>query len=469
MKNFAVIPFNSNIISDKYLVSNMLGAWDILDKRDFNLLNSFKCDTDTALLNRLREKGLVADDSNINRLIEDYRSLNSNLFSDTSLHIAVLTTHCNLRCKYCQAHAKNPLNMNLDTARSIIKYIEERSADHITLEFQGGEPTLNWDALSFLTKKIRKIKTPGKKITISLVTNLTLLDDEKIGVLKDFSVDVCTSLDGPEYIHDRNRIFADGKGTYETVIKNITKFRKKFKKNIGLLPTITKHSLAHYKEIIDEYVRLGQKGIALRPVNYLGNACCNWSDLGYSPDEFIEFYKKSLNYLFDLNRKGIIIKERMAEVILKKILNKQDPGYVDLMNPCGAGRSQIVYMPDGACYPCDEARMVADEMFLLGDIRKESYESLIKKENLLHLLESSAVNLWDYASAFSPWIGVCPILNYASQKNFVTKIKCSSLHKIINSQFRYIFEKIAEGGSDLEILKNWVQEGGIHEEQEKNG
>jgi len=460
MKNFAVVPFNSNIILDKYLVSNMLGAWDILNKRDFNLLSSFKYERDDSLSGRLHERGLVVDERNINKLIDDYRKLNSNLFCDTTLHIAVITTHCNLRCKYCQAKTSTPVHMDLATARRIVQYIKERHARHLTLEFQGGEPTLNWDIFSFLVKSIRKLDPNGRKITISAVTNLTLLDDKKMQFLSDFSVDVCTSLDGPKHIHDRNRIFSNGKGTYATVIKNVKKLQNRFKKNISLLPTITKYSLKFHKDIIDEYVRLGQKNIALRPVNYLGNACCNWHNLGYSPDEFIEFYKKALDYILELNRKGIIIKERMAGVILKKILNKKDPGYVDLMNPCGAGRSQIVYMPDGSCYPCDEARMVADEMFLLGSILKEPYEALVKKENLLHLLETSVVNLWDYASAFSPWIGICPILNYVTQKNFVTKIKCSSLHKINTFQFRYIFEKIAEAGTDLEILKSWVQEGG---------
>ncbi|MFA5337497.1 MAG: His-Xaa-Ser system radical SAM maturase HxsB [Candidatus Omnitrophota bacterium] len=460
MKNFAVIPFNSNIILDKHLVSNMLGAWDILDNRDFRLFSSFKCGQDTPLFNRLYERGLVVDERNVDKLLDEYRSLNSNLFCDTSLHIAVLTTHCNLRCKYCQAKTKKPMHMDLKVARRVIQYIKERYARHITLEFQGGEPTLNWDVFSFLVKSIRKLPSADRKISIMVVTNLTMLDDEKLQFLNDFSVDVCTSLDGPKYIHNRNRVFSSGKGTYDIVVKNIKKLNKKFKKDISLLPTITKHSLKAYKDIIDEYVRLGQTNIALRPVNYLGNACGNWSSLGYSADEFIEFYKKSLDYILKLNKKGILIKERMARVILTKIFNKQDPGYVDLMNPCGAGRSQIVYMPDGSCYPCDEARMVGDEMFLLGSILKEPYEAMIKKENLLHLLEASAVNLWDYTSAFSPWIGICPILNYVTQKNFVTKIKCSSLYKIHTFQFKYIFEKISAGGQDLEILKTWVQEGG---------
>jgi hypothetical protein len=56
MKEFAVIPFNSDVISDKYLVSNMLGAWDMLDRDDFNLLSSFKCDKGTRYLTGCMKK-----------------------------------------------------------------------------------------------------------------------------------------------------------------------------------------------------------------------------------------------------------------------------------------------------------------------------------------------------------------------------------------------------------------------------
>jgi sulfatase maturation enzyme AslB (radical SAM superfamily) len=340
--------------------------------------------------------------------------------------------------------------MDLDTARRIVQFVRERYAQHITLEFQGGEPTLNWDVLSFLVKNIRKLDREDRKITITVVTNLTLLDDKKMRFLKDFSVDICVSFDGPKHIHDKNRIFSSGKGTYLTGVKNINRLNKRFKKNVNLLPTITKYSLKAYKEIVDEYVRLGQKGIALRPVNHLGNACCNWQNLGYTLEEFIEFYKKALNYLLELNKKGVIIKERMAEVILKKIFNKRDPGYVDLMNPCGAGRGQIVYMPDGSCYPCDEARMVADEMFLMGNIRKESYEALIKKENLLHLLETSVVNLWDYASVFSPWIGVCPFLIMLHRRILLQKLNAHLCIKSIVSNSGIFLKKLPKA---VKILK----------------
>jgi len=461
-KDFAVIPFGSTLIKDKYLVSNMLGGWDILAKDEFRKLNSFTLDRESPLFKRLHSRGVLLDENNLLQIISDFKKLNTNLFSDTSLHIAVITTRCNLACNYCQTKTLEPKDMNHEVAARILKYIFDVKTVSVTLEFQGGEPLLNWDVLAFTIEHARKFNT-HKDLKISIVTNLTLLDEEKMKFLSDFDVEICTSLDGPRHIHNANRIFANGKGTYDRVVKNISKLKKKFGKRVNLLPTITKYSLKYFKEIIDEYVKHGERIIPLRPVNEMGMACSNWKNLGYSPEEFNSFYRKSMDYILELNKKGVLIKERLASVILDKVLNKRDPGYVELMSPCGAGRSTIAYMPDGSCYPCDEARMVGENMFKLGNILDESYEDLMKKENLLHLLEASLVNLWDYNSVFSPWIGTCPVVNYALQKNIVPQIHCSYMHKAYKFQFGYIFEKIIDGGENLEIFKKWVKVKGDNE------
>lgn len=458
-KDFAVIPFNSTLIRNRYLVSNILGGWDFLDKEEFKELNSLKVQKDTPLFKRLHKKGLIIDENNLNTLIGEYRNLNANLFSDTSLHIAVVTTRCNLSCRYCQTSLVKEEDMSYEVAARVLKYIFDVKTPCVVLEFQGGEPLLNWEITAFLIDHARKFNV-NKDLRIALVTNLTLLDEEKAKFLVEKNVEICTSLDGPEYLHDKNRIFSNGKTSYKTVIRNIKKLKEKYNKKVNLLPTITQYSLKGYRGIIDEYLKWDQTEISLRPVNRLGIACSNWLNLGYSAEDFNEFYRKAMDYILELNKKGIYIKERMARVILEKILNKKDPGYVELMNPCGTGRGTIVYMPEGSCYPCDEARMVGEEMFKLGNILKENYEDLMKKENLLHLLEASLVNLWDYNSAFSPWMGTCPVVNYAMQKNIVPKICCSWMHKIYNYQFRYIFEKILESNKNLEIFKTWVRKEG---------
>lgn len=459
--DYAVIPFNSKPVKDKILVSSQLGHWALLTGKEFRELGTFRLDTDSALFRKLYENGLVVDAVNISKVLDDFRKMNVNLFRDTSLHIAVITTRCNLECRYCQAKAKEE-DMGYDVATQILKYIFGVTNPSVTLEFQGGEPLLNWKILAFLVRHVNKINK-DKDLKIALVSNLTLLDKKKMKFLAKHGVELCGSLDGPKKIHDANRRFKSGKGTYDIVIKKIKAYEREFGRRISLLPTITRNSLPHYKQIIDEYVRLGQRVISLRPMNMMGSACFNWDKLGYSAEEFLKFYRNSLDYIMHLNKKGVLIKERTASFILEKIINHNDPGFVEMMNPCGAGRASIVYMPDGSCYPCDEARMVNDDMFKLGNILNENYEDLMKKDKLLQLQQSSLVNLWDYTSVFAPWLGTCPVVNYATQKNVVSKIHCSLMHKVYKGQFTYIFEKFIEDQDYKRIFYTWI--GGKSEEK----
>ncbi|MCF7888082.1 MAG: radical SAM protein [Candidatus Omnitrophica bacterium] len=226
-KKFAVIPFNSDRIKDKYLVSNLLGKWDLLDKQEFRQLNSLKLNKDKPLFKRLYDKGIVADEGSFKGLIDDFKRTNTNLFWDTSLHIAVLTTRCNLGCKYCQTGLLKPEDMNYEVANRVLKYMFDTRNPAVTLEFQGGEPVLNWDVLAFLVKYARKFNV-NKDLKLALVSNLTLLDEDKIKFLYDHDVEICSSLDGPEFIQDKNRPFKNGKKTYKTVTEKIRKIKKKF-------------------------------------------------------------------------------------------------------------------------------------------------------------------------------------------------------------------------------------------------
>ena len=164
-----------------------------------------------------------------------------------------------------------------------------------------------------------------------------------------------------------------------------------------------------------------------------------------------------MNYILEKNKKGFDISETTAKAILKKLLNKEDAGCAELMSPCGAGRSMIVTMPNGDVYPCNEAKKAGQEMFKLGNLLKENYSDLIKKDSLLHLLEASSSNLWDYNSAFSPWIGTCPVVDYSTERNVIPKIRCSFLHKIYTCLFGYFFKKMLENKNNTIIFKHWIK------------
>ena len=456
-KDFFIPPFNSARMKDKYLVSNILGSWDFLDQEEFRLFHGLRLTRKMPFFLRLKECGLVVDVENVEALLQGYRALNANLYRDTALHIAVVTTKCNLKCAYCQTKTLNPSDMTVAVARQIVLALFDVKSHGVSLEFQGGEPLLNWPVVKWMIENARLMnKASMKHLKISIVSNLLLLDDEKADFLVRHDVSICTSLDGPEAMHDANRVTAGGRGTYKEVIKKIKKYQKKFGPRLTMIPTITRKSLDDPRGFVDEYVALGQTGLALRPVNNMGSACSGWKHVGYSAEEFCDFYLKAMEYILKLNKSGVLIKERMAAVILQKVLLKKDPGYVDMMNPCGAGRAVMAYMPDGSCYPCDEARMLGNDMFKLGNILNEKCPDMLNKENLMYLLQAGCSDLWNYASVYSPWIGVCPVVNYALQNNMVLKTSCSSTDKILRFQFEYLFGKILEAGEDLQILSRWA-------------
>jgi uncharacterized protein len=460
----SILPFNSAKINDKYLVSNMMGCWDALSTHEFRQLNSLRVPPGEGLFNRLRERGLIVDESNIHRVIEGYRHLNANLFTDTSLHIAVVTKRCNLRCTYCHAEGgASSEDMSIDTATRVLQYLFDVRSHSVTLEFQGGEPLLNWPVVQFLTENARKFNTLGKELHIVLVTNMSLMDDEKMRFLAEHDVDVCSSVDGPAEIHDKNRVTVSGRGTHAELMAKIERFSKHFGRRVHLLPTITRHSLAHPEKIVDEYLRLGQGEIALRPVNKIGYACGNWGDIGYTAEEFNAFYDRAMAYIMKLNTTGTHISERICRTILTKVLLKKDTGYVDMMNPCGAGRAVMSYAPDGGCYPTDEARMLADSIFRLGDIKNESYDNMLNKENLLFLLSAGCSDLWNYRSAYSPWLGYDPVVNYAVEGNVIPK-GSSRLQQVLKHQFETAFTYLLGEKKYTEVFQRWTQ--GVPDEKE---
>jgi len=460
----SILPFNCEKINDKYLVTNRMGCWDALSEKEFRQLNSLRVEPGSDLFNRLLERGLIVDEDNIRRIIDGYRSLNANLFTDTSLHIAVVTKRCNLRCSYCHAEGgASSEDMSIETAGRVLQYLFDVRNNSVALEFQGGEPLLNWPAVKFLTEHARKFNTLGKNLNIVLVTNLTLMDDEKMRFLVDHHVDICTSVDGPADIHDKNRLTVGGQGTHAQVMEKIEHFSKQFGCKIHMLPTITRHSLAHPERIIDEYLRLGQGEIPLRPANRIGYACACWEDIGYTAAEFNEFYDRALGYMMKLNTSGTYISERTARTILTKVLLKRDPGLVDVMNPCGAGRTVMAYAPDGGCYPTDEARMLGDPIFKLGNIMDESYDKMLNNENLLFLLSAGCSDLWNYRSVYSPWLGIDPVVNYAVEGNVIPK-GSSRLQQVLKHQFRVVFSYLLGDKKYAEVFKRWTQ--GVPDEKE---
>jgi len=146
-----------------------------------------------------------------------------------------VTQGCNLRCKYCvysenvnvQQRSHSNRRMSWETAKNGIDFLWEHSVDspRVNIGFYGGEPLLEFSLIKCATEYAKKIFR-GKKLSFSITTNGTLLTDEIIDFLVREEVWLTISLDGPQEIHDRNRVFSSGEGSFSTIMKNIKRIER---------------------------------------------------------------------------------------------------------------------------------------------------------------------------------------------------------------------------------------------------
>ena len=95
--------------------------------------------------------------------------------------------------------------MSTETAMGALRIALSAPARTIKIEFQGGEPLLNFPLIKQIVAAAIEQKPAEKNIEFVIATNLALLNDEVLDFCREHSVLLSTSLDGPADIHNRNR------------------------------------------------------------------------------------------------------------------------------------------------------------------------------------------------------------------------------------------------------------------------
>lgn len=321
-----------------------------------------------------------------------------------SLHIIVATLQCGHTCQYCQVSRSlddSGFSMSTDLLDAACERIWESSADVLTVEFQGGDPLLRFDLVVRAILTLERLNEAGKKMLRFVVAStLHQLTEEMCVFFREHNVYLSTSLDGLAHLHNKNRP-VPGRDSYERTMAGIALARRAIgPDSVSALMTTTKASLAFPEEIVDEYVAHGLHDIFLRPLSFYGFAKRNVVRVGYSIEEFQEFYSRALERILWWNRQGVPLREVYLSIIFNKILSTFDAGYVDLQSPTGAGSSVLVYNYDGWVYPSDEARMLVetgDASLRMGRLH-EPLEQLLESAARTKLVAASHAAASDCAS-----------------------------------------------------------------------
>lgn len=447
----------------------MAGDWLLMPMQDVQRLVAHQLPTDSPLFADLEARHLVVagtDRSSLAPLLSQIRSRKSYLLGGPALHIFVVSLRCHHTCSYCQVSRQETTATTFDMAGSHAEQAVERlfewPSQELTIEFQGGEPLLNFGQVKAITRRIvERNRTAGRTLRFVLASTLHDLTDAQLAFLAEHRFKLSTSLDGPEWLHNANRP-RPGKDSYRRTVDGIELGRRWLGEDgVSALTTLTRQSLEVPEAIIDEYRKLGFHSISLRPLSPYGFATRTARRTGYPTEDFLAFYRRAFDHLLAVNRAGYAMDESYASLLLSQLFTSFGHGYVDLRSPSGAGLGAVIYDYDGLVYPSDEARMLAamgDGAFVLGDV-SQPISRWLSSPAMVRLLEAGVAEALPTCAdcAFVPMCGADPIEHYARQGDPVGHRPSSDFCRRNMGLFDFLLQRYeAADGQVQALMRSWA-------------
>ena len=363
------------------------------------------------VINKYRSYGLCEENQLVE--IEHPNSASLEFYLNEGMEQITLqvTQNCNLRCDYCaysgkynnRTHSKN--RMSFETACKAVDFLikHSRCTKKSIIGFYGGEPLLE---INLIKKLIAHIEAnyEGKEFTYAMTTNATLLTDEIVDYLVEKNIWLTISIDGPKSIHDLNRCFENGIGSYDIVIKNLARMKERYPDYYRNCSTNTVISPKQEYDCIQRFFMEDDVMDSLNSkVSFISDASTNRA-IVYEDKVFIEQQKDELKQMLimlgaiDQIPKNSLFGDYGHEIHRKYIslhmgglhAKKGHPS-----GPCIAGGKKTFIDIDGNIYPCEKVPE-CNEM-TLGNIHTGiSVEKAKNMMNIARTTEKQCQNCWAF-------------------------------------------------------------------------
>lgn len=281
-----------------------------------------------------------------------------------ALFIVEPTKRCNLHCSYCFAgcDSEKQAVMSEKSAHRIIELILATDFDSLTIEFSGGEVLLEFDFIQYFVKELKKkFASPGKRVYLTMQTNATLLDEQKLDFLMENNISFGISLDGNQEDNDATRKYPNGIGSFNDIAKAVQLAGRRGLA-LGIISVLTNKNSQNYIKNLKFYKEIGINSVKLNPIFPNGRAEENWDELAISDSEILAVQQQYLDYLIEetdpVKEGNILFMFESLSTCIRK--------YRCMLPCCGAGENMFIFAPDGTIFPC--ARDQNKNKYCIGHI-----------------------------------------------------------------------------------------------------
>lgn len=287
----------------------------------------------------------------------------------------LLQNGCNLNCRYCYAdggtYGQKTKVLTSDQGRQIILNLVKQGIHKIvSITFFGGEPSVFPETIESICKECKRLFETGELETIPLyymITNCVKVSEKCIQVIGKYDIQLTISLDGPAEINDQLRVQKNGKGTYDTVVKNIERLRENNIEPVMIEATYTK---VHEKEgyTREDTVSVLQNELRMESV-YLCDCIGNSLEPKKRTDEEEEADDDLEIEKFFVKKDYHNVSIKFMDFVMTCCRKLNMDGISDSL--CDAGFGSVTVAPNGDIYPCH--LFVGTKKYKMGNVFSDKF------------------------------------------------------------------------------------------------
>jgi len=142
--------------------------------------------------------------------------------------LSLLPTYaCNFKCPYCYETGHNAIKGKMDAhvMDAVMAFIEAHYAEHaftrMEVQWYGGDPSLALDAVATLSERfITWCEERSIGYNAMMLTNANVIGEAEAQTIADCRItSIMLTIDGPEELHNKRRVAANGTNSYEHTIQ----------------------------------------------------------------------------------------------------------------------------------------------------------------------------------------------------------------------------------------------------------
>jgi len=357
------------------------------------------------------------------------RKLDRRIYKKTILLKPV--EYCNLACRYCYVNPDLPKRkMDFKVIKRLkdeLDSLYEAGIGIVDLIWHGGEPTLY--GLKNMKRAVEHLSKSKIRIRWKIQTNGTLISEDWVKFFREYNFSVGVSIDGHKELHDKNRIYFNGKGSFEEAYRGF-KMLKEGNVRVGILSVATKYTLNEVDKFY-EFIRRQGVGVRVNPFFASGRGKDKEEELGLTNEE----YAKLMIALYD-KWKDDVVSFRLSpiEEIVESMITGRNPNCNYSFKGCNYDFISID--PKGDVYSCARLSGVKEAYF--GNL----------EEGILYLYSKSLKRTKvDEECLRCKWFricgGGCPAISFYYTGDFNKREpSCEGRKKV----FEYIYKDLKRRG-----------------------